>query len=125
MKTSVKILIFTLISFPVVGFPDGYFPNFAEASWVFHALFLGVGLYVWCAYHADEHGMVPPRGAKTLCFLIGFIGVPYYLFGAFGFKVGGIKLLRGLAVFVFAYALYVAAFMVGVRLSYGVWPALY
>lgn len=105
LSNSHKVLLLLLISFLISGVIDGAFPQFVDANFLLHTLLIGILLAVWCACHADDNNIEPPRGAKLLCFLIGFIGVPFYLFRAFGFKKGGVKLLIGLAFTVFLFLL--------------------
>ncbi len=90
------LLLFLFISFVISGIIDGRFPQLQVATSTIHSIFIAVLLFNWCGKHAHEHNISSPRGSKTLCGLLGFNGVPLYLFRSFGFKQGGAKCLIGL-----------------------------
>jgi len=75
----------------------GHSHSLQMVLYLIHVLLIAVLLFSWCGKHAEENDIVPPNGAQVLCGLIGLIGVPLYLFRAFGFKNGSIKFLIGIA----------------------------
>lgn len=107
---SQKIVFLIVLSFGIAGLVDGAYPKVEDASYLLHALFLSIALFVWCGLHAEESEIKPPRGSKILCGLLGILGAPLYLFRAFGFKAGGFKTLLGLLAIIVALLLYEAAF---------------
>jgi len=74
-------------------------PATSQGASLVHSIFIGVLLFKWCEWHAEENEVSPPKFAKLLCALFVFVGLPYYLFRAYGFKQGGIKFLWGLLYF--------------------------
>lgn len=113
MRSSHKIIFGIFLSFGLAGFIEGAFPQTQGASFIIHSLFIAMMLFAWCGVHADENGIMPPNGAKLLCGLIGLIGVPFYLFRAFGFKKGGYKFLLCVAAALVIFGFYEASLFVG------------
>jgi len=105
-----RILLYLLISFIISGIIRGITLDYESIDATIHALLIAVLLFIWCGRHAEENGIYPPAGARILCALIAIFGVPFYLFKAFGFKLGGVKVLFGLALTLAAFLTYEIAF---------------
>ena len=106
MKLSYTLLSIISVSFIVAGSLETLFPNIEQTSYVIHSILIGVLFFSWCGAHASESIIKQPTGAKLLSGLFPPIGVPYYLFKAFGFKQGCIKLILGILWFIFSTLLY-------------------
>ncbi|MEP3895410.1 MAG: hypothetical protein ABJN52_15620 [Litorimonas sp.] len=92
------------------GIIDSIFPDYQDYYFLPHALLVGFLLYLWCGKHAEENSITPHTGSQVLCALIGIVGVPFYLFSTFGFKLGGKKVILGIAFLLGIYLGYEIAF---------------
>lgn len=106
MVYSRRIIILIWLSFFVFGILEAILPTRANALSFIHAFILIVGAVFWCAYHAEENEIKIPRGSILLNVLIPIIGVPYYLLRGYGFKGGGLKLLRFFGFMIISVSLY-------------------
>lgn len=112
ISNSRKLAGAIVFSFLFAGIFDACFPKYEETSAIVHGLFIAIALSVWCGLHAEDENIDLPRGARFFCFLFSIIGVAVYLFRAFGFQQGGLKLLFGLLAAGVSGAFYVGAFQV-------------
>jgi hypothetical protein len=56
-------------------------------------------LYGWCRTHARTMGVAEPWGSAFICGVFAPVGVPLYLFRAFGLRRGSVSLVRAALVF--------------------------
>ena len=110
MTMSRIIVVFLVLTFPIVGLADGIHSDSETASGLMHTFVIAVCMYAWCGHHAQEKGIEPPPLAHLLCFFLVPVGVTLYLFKKFGFKQGGAKFLVGIAMSLVAFGLYSLAF---------------
>ena len=101
-----KLLMLFAVSFFVSGAFDGYFPQFENVNALMHGLFICFMLFALCTEHINKHEVSPPKGSKILCALIPPIGVPYYSWKSFGFKIGTVKVLYSIIFFAFSMVVY-------------------
>ena len=94
MAYSRRIIILIWLSFFVFGILEAILPAKANGLSFIHGFMLIVGAVFWCAYHAEENEIKIPRGSILLSVLLPIVGIPYYLLRGYGFKSGGLKLLR-------------------------------
>jgi len=99
------------------GVIEGAYPKSADAFIFIHMIFIAIFMFSWCGKHAEEHDIIPPNGARLWCGLLALIGVPIYLFKAFGFKQGGLKVLIGIGVLSVTLILYIGSFSLAEFLS--------
>ena len=106
MAYSRRIIILIWLSFFVFGSLEALLPAKANGLSFIHGFMLIVGAVFWCAYHAEEHQIRIPRGSILLSVLLPIVGIPYYLLRGYGFKTGGLKLLRFFGFLVIGILLY-------------------
>lgn len=112
-----KVVGAIIISFIIAAVIDGLFPNAVDVSALIHGLGIGIALFVWCGLHAEDEKIKLPTNSKIFCGLLGMFGVAIYLFRAFGFKRGGLKLLIGILATIISGALYLGAFDMAARIT--------
>lgn len=106
MAYSRKIIILIWLSFFVFGSLEATLNAQANGLSLIHGFMLIVGAVFWCAYHAEENEIKIPRGSILLNVLLPIVGIPYYLLRGYGFKNGGLKLLRFFGFIMIATLLY-------------------
>jgi hypothetical protein len=82
-------LMLTAASFLAAGAVDRTLeakPDLARGANLVHAILVAVFASSWCKAHARSHQIAEPGGSAVICFLFAPLGVPLYLFRAFGAK---------------------------------------
>lgn len=115
MKSSDKILLFFFLSFVVAGAVEGMAKVDSEWLSVFvmlHTLLIAILIFAWCSAHVAENKIIPPVGSRLLAALFPPFGVPYYMLAGYGFKKGGVRLLKSILFFVLCVGSYNGLFYV-------------
>ncbi len=113
-RESTKYLLWLLVSFVVVGAVEAHLP--VEESTLSplalpHFIVSAVLLFSWCKSHALENRIVSSGGYRLVVAFLPAVGLPAYFFRFFGFRNGGLKILKSLGFFVLLIAGYVAPFV--------------
>jgi hypothetical protein len=112
-----------LLAIVLYGFASGFFEAVLFPNWdgrpplsFFHAIIIAILIFVWCRLHAKVHD-VQEKAFACFTALLPPVGVPLYLFRAFGIKGGLIGTLKSLGFFLIVALLYALGSMVGGRTS--------
>jgi hypothetical protein len=110
------LVVAYVATWPIAGIVDSVLPTDNEiftTSWIVHTLVLSVLLFAWCKTHASVRGMSPPPGAPLLVALIAPIGLPYYFFRAFQWRIALAALGKSVLVMILSLSLYFVTVYVG------------
>jgi len=119
-KKNVRMVLIILALYTLAsGFLDAVLvtnrdehPPLLFIHWIIGAILI----FVWCRLHAKVHG-VQEKAFAWFTALLPPVGVPLYLFRAFGIKNGFIGTLKALGFFLILVFLYALGSMVGGRTS--------
>lgn len=117
-KNKVRMVLLVLALYTYAsGFLDAVlFTNRDELPSLFfvHGIIGAILVFVWCRLHAKVHG-VPEKAFAWFTALLPPVGVPLYLFRAFGVKNGFIGTLKAFGFFLVMVFLYALGSVVGGR----------
>lgn len=112
MKKSSIILILIVVVFFVSAIVETRIPRLFYESYFVSGLVVAFLTFWWVREHASESNVVAPSWLKLLAALLAPIGVPLYFFRGFGAKLGFIKTLKAVGVFVVVMIIYEIPYMV-------------
>jgi len=114
-QQSTKLLFWLALSFLAAGIIEGYFSGTSNGLgplYLPHTVLVAVLTYAWCKSHARENNVVSPGSYPVLSAIFPPLGVPIYFFKFFGFRSGGMKVLKSFGFFAITMASYLIPYSI-------------
>ncbi len=119
-KNKIRLVLLVLAMYSLAsGLLDALLFTYRDGGrflFLIHGIAFAILIFVWCKLHAKAHG-VQEKAFACFTALLPPVGVPLYMFRAFGIKNGLIGTLKALGFFLILALLSTLGFLVGERIS--------